>query len=129
MITATIKHVCHLCHKRSAKNKSTANAAAIFASINCSNCSANALQMFYIYLKDDHSLIYKVGRTKSDVGVSKRLNQWVRKCKKNLRLIQKFFVESNHELCEAMIHHELKLNRFWCGNMSCETCEGYHKEF
>lgn len=83
----------------------------------------------YIYLKDGHHCVFKVGRTASTIGVAKRLRQWVRKCKKNLRLVRKFFVESNHELCEAMIHLELKLNGLWCGNVSCDVCEGFHKEF
>ena len=73
--------------------------------------------------------IYKVGRTTSTVGVDKRLKQWKRKCKKTLRLVKKFFVEENHELCESIIHLELKSKGVWCGYLSCETCIGSHKEF
>ncbi len=83
----------------------------------------------YIYIKDGDYRIYKVGRTGNTVGVNKRLKQWKRKCKKRLRLVKKFFVVENHELCESIIHLELKSKGLWCGYLSCETCSGSHKEF
>ena len=61
----------------------------------------------YIYIKDGDYQIYKVGRTGSLVDVDKRLRQWNRKCKKKLKLVMKFFVEDNHEMCERMIHLEV----------------------
>jgi hypothetical protein len=30
----------------------------------------------------------------------------------------KFFVENNHELCETMIHLELKSKGVWCGYLT-----------
>ena len=83
----------------------------------------------YIYIKDGDYQIYKVGRTGSLVGVDKRLKQWNRKCKKKLKLVMKFFVENNHELCESMIHLELKSKGVWCGYLTCDICSGSHKEF
>ena len=41
----------------------------------------------------------------------------------------KFFVEDNHELCEGMIHLELKSKGLWCGYSTCDICRGSHKEF
>ncbi len=94
---------------------------------------ARSSGFIYIYSKDEDEdgddEIYKVGRTASTVGVDKRLKQWKRKCKKRLRLEKKFFLEQNHELCESMIHLELKSKGLWCGYLFCETCSGSHKEF
>lgn len=92
---------------------------------------ARSSGFIYIYKKneDEDNEIYKVGRTASTVGVDKRLKQWKRKCKKRLRLVKKFFVEGCHELCESMIHLELKSKGLWCGFLKCKTCCGSHKEF
>ncbi len=92
---------------------------------------ASSSGFIYIYIKDEDGddEIYKVGRTASTVGVNKRLKQWKRKCKKRLRLVKKFFVVENHELCESIIHLELKSKGLWCGYLTCNTCSGSHKEF
>ena len=82
----------------------------------------------YVYHKEGDDLnVMKVGRTLGKVGVNKRLNQWQRKCNQKLFLIRKWFC-LKHQICEQMIHLELKLNGYWCGKRKC-ICKGTHKEF
>ena len=68
---------------------------------------------------------YKIGRTK--LAVSKRINQWERKCQKALQLIGKFYTK-NHEHCELMIHQELRANGNWVKAEVCK-CKTKHEEF
>ena len=70
--------------------------------------SAREFPSQYIYHEAD-SGDYKIGRTRANVGVEKRLKQHRRKCCKSLRLVGKFFAR-NHEHAELMIHQELRAN-------------------
>ena len=79
----------------------------------------------FIYMYRDGDDVHKIGRT---VGVSKRLKQWRKQCKKRLNFVGKWHTEK-HQICERIIHLELKLNGYWLGKRSC-TCKGkYHIEF
>lgn len=80
----------------------------------------------YIYHEAD-SGDYKIGRTRADVGVEKRINQHRRKCCKPLRLVGKFFT-SNHESAEILIHQELRANGNWIKLKDCR-CKTKHQEF
>ena len=80
----------------------------------------------YIY-HEDTTGDYKIGRTRANVGVEKRLKQHRRKCCKSLRLVGKFFTR-NHEHAELMIHQELRANGNWIKFKDCR-CKTKHQEF
>ncbi len=82
----------------------------------------------YIYIyRELCSNEYKIGRTKVQVGVNKRLNQWTLKCKKKLQLITKFY-SKDIESSELMIHQELRANGMWVKGKNCD-CKVKHQEF
>jgi hypothetical protein len=80
----------------------------------------------YIY-HEDTTGDYKIGRTRADVGVEKRIKQHRRKCCKSLLLVDKFFTR-NHEHAELMIHQELRANGNWIKFKDC-ICKSKHQEF
>ena len=88
--------------------------------------SAREFPSQYIYHEAD-SGDYKIGRTRANVGVEKRLKQHRRKCCKSLRLVGKFFTR-NHEHAELMIHQELRANGNWIKFKDCR-CKTKHQEF
>jgi hypothetical protein len=81
----------------------------------------------YIYIYEDSTGDYKIGRTRANVGVEKRLKQHMSKCNKSLLLVDKFFTR-NHEHAELMIHQELRSNGYWIKFKECR-CKNKHQEF
>jgi hypothetical protein len=79
----------------------------------------------FIYIYRLESGEFKIGRTA--VGVSKRLKQWQRQCKKSCQLIAKYYT-NDQESTELMIHQELRSNGKWVQINNC-SCKVKHVEF
>ena len=81
--------------------------------------------MFKDTIKNIHKDEFKIGRTSLNVGVKNRLKQWTKQCNGKLKLYSKWHVK-NHQICEQMIHEELKLKGFWSGKKKCENLAPYY---